>query len=458
MAQGSAAKLGRRTDVDMTQGSIFRHMAEFALPLLAGNIFQQLYNMVDTWVVGNYVSSEAFSAVGSVGPVVNTLIGFFGGLASGAGAVISQYYGAKDEDRVQDTVHTAALMTLLLGVLFTGIGIGFTPFMLRLMNTPAEVMGDASTYLYIYFAGVMGLMVYNMGSGILRAVGDSRRPFYFLLVCAVLNTVLDLYFVLALHMGVEGVALATIIAQFISAILVVIILIRSNSCVRLYPRKLKLHGEMLRKIILVGLPAGLQMAITSFSNVFVQSYINFFGTSCMSGWTVFTKVEQLRILPIQSLSIACTTFVAQNLGARQTERANKGVRIAVGMAVVCISAITTLAAIFAPGIAAFFNSDPDVVYYGSLLLRCITPFGLLSCVNQIFSGALRGAGNSRASMIIMLSSFVVFRQIYLFIMSRVCNQFIPIALGYPAGWAMCCLLMLLYYKHVGLSRNTLAAN
>jgi putative MATE family efflux protein len=297
-----------------------------------------------------------------------------------------------------------------------------------------------------------------MGSGILRAVGDSRRPFYFLLVCAVLNTVLDLYFVLALHMGVEGVALATIIAQFISAILVVIILMRSNSCVRLYPRKLKLHVEMLRKIILVGLPAGLQMAITSFSNVFVQSYINFFGTSCMSGWTVFTKVEQLRILPIQSLSIACTTFVAQNLGARQTERANKGVRIAVGMAVVCISAITTLAAIFAPGIAAFFNSDPDVVYYGSLLLRCITPFGLLSCVNQIFSGALRGAGNSRASMIVMLSSFVVFRQIYLFIMSRVCNQFIPIALGYPAGWAMCCLLMLLYYKHVGLSRNTLAVN
>lgn len=450
-----AAVRGRRLEVDMTRGSAFRHILNFALPLLVGNIFQQLYNMVDTWVVGNYVSSEAFSAVGSVGPIINTLIGFFTGLASGAGAVISQYYGAKDEEQVGRTVHTAVLLTLLLGVLFTGVGIGFTPLMLRLMNTPAEVMGDASLYLTIYFAGILGLMVYNMGAGILRAVGDSRRPFYFLVVCAVLNTVLDLYFVLRLGMGVEGVALATIIAQFISAILVIIVLMRSSSCVKLTLRRLRLHGDMLKMIFRVGLPAGLQMAVTSFSNVFVQSYINQFGATCMSGWTAYNKVDQLAILPMQSISMASTTFVAQNLGAAQEERARRGLWVAQLMTFVCTAFLSVLIVIFAPGVVAFFNGEPQVVRFGTMFLRWLTPFYVLCGFNQIFAGALRGAGNSRAPMIIMLCSFVVFRQVYLFVMSRLCNEIIPIAMGYPAGWLVCSAAVFLYYRKVGFSRTTL---
>ena len=253
-----------RYDVDMTSGSITRHLILFALPLLAGNVFQQLYNMVDTWVVGNYVSNEAFSAVGSVGPIVNMLIGFFMGLSSGAGVVISQYYGARRYDKVSQTVHTAMVVTLLVGIAFTGLGLGLAPFLLRMMNTPPEVMPESTAYLSIYFSGIMGLLIYNMGAAILRAVGDSRRPFYFLIVSAGLNTVLDLFFVLRLHLGVRGVALATIAAQGVSAILVLIVLLRYDSCIRLIPRQLAVHWDLLKRILKVGLPAALQMAVTAF--------------------------------------------------------------------------------------------------------------------------------------------------------------------------------------------------
>lgn len=236
-----------RRDVDMTQGSITRHLIQFALPLLAGNVFQQLYNMVDTWVVGNFVSNEAFSAVGTVGPIINMLIGFFMGLSSGAGVVISQYYGAHRPEKVQDTVHTAMVLTLVLCAVFTALGLALIPAMLDLMNTPAEVLPESTAYLSIYFSGITGLLIYNMGSGILRAVGDSRRPFYFLVVSAVLNTGLDLLFVIRFHMGVAGVAWATIIAQAVSAVLVLAVLMRTDSCVRVELRRLRVHWDMLKK-------------------------------------------------------------------------------------------------------------------------------------------------------------------------------------------------------------------
>ena len=319
-------------DVDMTQGNITRHIITFALPLLAGNVFQQMYNMVDTWVVGNYVSNEAFSAVGSVGPIVNMLIGFFMGLSSGAGVVISQYYGARREDKVRDTVHTAVTMTLILGALFTLLGLTITPLMLKLMKTPENVLPQSTAYLTIYFSGIIGLLLYNIGAGILRAVGDSQRPFYYLVVCAVMNTVLDLVFVLVFQMGVQGVALATVLSQCTSAVLVMMALLRSDNCIRLELQKLKLHWDMLKKIISVGIPAALQMAVTSFSNVFVQSYINHFGDNCMSGWTTYAKVDQLIFLPMQSIALASTTFVGQNLGCNQVERAKKGVAQALAIA------------------------------------------------------------------------------------------------------------------------------
>ena len=445
----------RGKDVDMTEGNIIRHIILFALPLLVGNIFQQLYNTVDTWVVGKFVSNEAYAAVGTVGPIINMLIGFFMGLSSGAGVVISQYYGAKRYDQVEKTVHTAITMTLILGVIFTGVGLGMTPFMLRLMKTPENVLPESTAYLTIYFSGILGLMLYNIGAGILRAVGDSQRPFYFLVVCAIMNTVLDLVFVLAFDMGVEGVALATILSQATSAVLVMATLLRTDECIKLRLRSLRLHWDMLKKIIRVGIPAAIQMAITSFSNIFVQSYINYFGDNCMSGWTTYAKVDQLLFLPMQSIALASTTFVGQNLGCNQVERARKGVSRALFLAICSTLILMVPVLIFAPNIVAFFNDKPEVVEYGSLLLRWMTPFYVLCCFNQVYSGALRGAGNSKAPMVIMLTSFVVFRQIYLFAMSQICNEIIPIAMSYPAGWLLCSTLTAIYYHKAQLGKTRL---
>ena len=436
-----------RRDVDMTRGNVYALLIEFAIPLLLGNLFQQLYNTVDSWVVGNYVGKEAFSAVGTVGPIVNMLIGFFMGFSTGAGVVISQYYGARQEDKVSDTVHTALVMTFLLGILFTGIGVGMTPTMLRFMKTPAEVLPEAKTYLTIYFSGILGLLLYNMGAGILRAVGDSQRPFYFLVLSASLNIVLDLLFVLAFHMGVAGVAYATILSQGISALLVLLVLMRAQNCCRVSVKKLKLHWDTLKKIVRVGIPAAIQMAITAFSNVFVQSYINFFGADCMGGWTAYAKIDTFLLLPMQSIAMGATTFVGQNLGVNDVDRARRGVGAAMIMSVTSSLVLMVPVLLFAPMLVRFFNDTPEVVRFGTLFLRLMSPFYVLCCVNQILAGSLRGAGDSRAPMFIMLGSFVLFRQIYLYLMTRyVANTIVVVALGYPAGWLVCSTVTYLYFR------------
>jgi len=379
------------------------------------------------------------------------LIGSFTGLATGAGVVISQYYGAKKLDKVEQAVHTAVALTVVLTVLFTFLGVGMTPLMLRFMKTPAEVIGQSTAYLTIYFSGMAGLMFYNMGAGILRAVGDSKRPFYFLVTAALINTVLDLLFVIKFRMGVKGVAYATIIAQGISAVLTMATLLRTSSCVRVSLHKVRFHLKMLKKIIGVGIPAALQMAVTAFSNVFVQSYINQFGADCMSGWTAYAKIDQIIFLPMQSLGLAATTFVGQNLGKNLPERARKGVRTSLAMAMTSTVVISILVILTAPYLVAFFNDKAEVIAYGTLFLRNLTPFYVLCCINQVYSGALRGSGNSRAPMVIMLCSFVAFRQVYLYVMSNfISNTILPLALGYPAGWVLFSAAILIYYRKRGL--------
>lgn len=453
-------RISKRRDVDMTQGSIIGHIIRFSIPLLIGNLFQQLYNTVDTWVVGNYVSNEAFSAVGSVAPIVNMLIGAFTGLASGAGVVISQYYGAGRNDKVQDSVHTAITMTLILTIFFTAIGLFITPYMVGFTDLHENSVKDAVAYLTIYFSGMIGLMLYNMGAGILRAIGDSQRPFYYLVVCAVLNTILDLVFVIVFGMGVEGVALATVLSQGVSAILVVIALVRTDSCIKLYIKKLTIHWIILKKMLFVGVPAALQMAVTAFSNIFVQSYINHFDLGLpspdyMAGWTAYLKIDQLLFLPMQSIALATTTFVGQNLGKNQVQRARQGVTRAViiSMSATAIMMVPVIG--FAPYIVKFLNNKPEVIQHGTLFLRVLTPFYILCCFNQIYASALRGAGNSRACMFIMLGSFVLFRQVYLFCMARICNDIIPIAMAYPAGWLLCSLITAIYYHKVALGKTRL---
>lgn len=438
----------------MTEGSIVNHLIRFSIPLLLGNIFQQLYNTVDSWVVGNYVSDQAFAAVGTVGPIINLLIGLFMGLSAGAGVVISQYYGAKDKENVQKSVHTSIAVTIIMGVLFTIIGIAMTPLMLRLMDTPENVMPESTAYLRIYFSGMLGLVLYNMGSGIMRAVGDSTRPFYFLVVSALTNTVLDLLFVLVFKMGVEGVAYATIIAQFVSALLVLYVLMKTDGYCKLCIKKLKIDKKILGKVFKVGIPAALQMAITSFSNIFVQSYINFFGDTCMGGWTAYAKIDQFLLLPMQSISLAATTFVGQNLGVNQVKRAKQGVTRAMVIAVASTLILMVPVLIAAPQLVEFFNDNPEVVRYGSMLLRLISPFYVFCCINQILAGALRGSGDSRTPMFIMLGCFVVFRQIYLFLMTRfVSNTITIVALGYPAGWLICSIITYIYFKRSDFERH-----
>lgn len=453
-------RLSKKRDIDMTQGNIIGHIVRFSIPLLIGNLFQQLYNTIDTWVVGNYVSNEAFSAVGSVAPIVNMLIGAFTGLASGAGVVISQYYGAGRQDKVQESVHTAITMTLILTVFFTAIGILFAPYAVSITNLHENSVDDAITYLAIYFSGMVGLMLYNMGAGILRAIGDSTRPFYYLVVCAVLNTILDLVFVLVFHMGVEGVALATILSQAVSAILVMFALLRTDSCVKLRIKKLKIELSILKKMLFVGVPAALQLGVTAFSNIFVQSYINFFDTGLpspdyMAGWTAYLKIDQLLFLPMQSISLATTTFVGQNLGKNQVERARQGVTRAVIIAMSATAIMMIPVLIFAPSIVGFLNNKPEVIVNGTLFLRVLTPFYIICCFNQVYASALRGAGNSKACMFIMLSSFVLFRQVYLFCMARIYNEVIPIAMSYPAGWIVCSVITIVYYRKVALGKTRL---
>ena len=451
MASASAAP--RRRDVDMTQGSIFRLLLQFSLPLLAGNLFQQLYNMVDTWVVGNYVSNVAYSAVGTMGPILNMLIGFFSGFASGSGVVISQYYGAKMPGKVRETVHTAMVLTLAMGIVLTAVGILMIPTALRLIKMPPEAVADAATYLRIIFSGIMGQMIYNMGAGILRAVGDSRRPFYFLIASACTNIVLDLLFVIRFSMGVAGVAWATIISQALSAVLVLVTLMGSESVVQVKLRWLRVNWAILKKIFTIGLPAAIQLAVTAFSNIFVQSYINFFGTDCMSGWTTYAKVDQLMFLPMQSIALASTTFVGQNLGKGNVERARRGVSTALKLSLGITAVILVPLMLFAPQITAFFNDKPEVIEYGTLLLRLLSPFYLLCCFNQVYAAALRGAGNTRAPMVMMLGSFVLFRQTYLYIMANfIANRLIPIAMAYPAGWFICSLANAIYYHRTPLDR------
>ncbi len=452
---------GKGKDVDMTVGSIYKNIFWFALPLMLGNLFQQLYNMVDTWVIGRLNNNDAFSAVGTVGPIINILIGIFSGLSSGAGIIISQHYGAKNKEKVRCSVHSFVLLTLILCVIFTLIGVLGAPFMLKIMlrsdSNMENIFPHAKEYLTIYFAGISAMMIYNMGAGILRAVGDSKRPFYFLVVSALANIALDFLFVFPCGMGVAGVALATVLAQALSAVLVVATLIKTDTVVKLNFKEIRWNGAMIKRIVLVGFPAAIQMSITAFSNVFVQSYVanvnQAITSDCLAGWTSYSKIDQFIFLPVQAISFGVTTFVGQNLGCGNKKRAKEGTLVAFYMALGVTLAVISLVLLFTPWLAGVFNSTPTVVYYAKLLLYNITPFYLFCCVNQVFSASMRGAGNTKAPMIIMLGSFVGFRQVYLFVVSNyISNDILPIAFSYPAGWFLCCAATILYYKFIHLKK------
>lgn len=446
-------KPAKSNTMDMTEGSIVKLLVAFSIPLLMGNIFQQLYNTVDSLVVGNFVGKEALAAVGSTGPVINTLITFFGGLSLGATVIISRFFGAHDDEKLHSAIETTMALTFISGIICTFLGIYAAPWLLRFMDTPEDVMPEASTYLRIYFAGVSGLLLYNIGSGILRAVGDTKRPLYFLILSSIMNIVLDLVFVIAFDMGIAGVAYATTISQFVSAILILSLLTKSKENYRFVWKDLHINMLLVRQVCSIGMPAGLQQAITSFSNVYVQSYINGFGSGCMAGWSSYSKIDMFVMLPMMSIAQAITTFASQNIGANNLERAKKGTKTALIMSVGIAFTIAGLLWIFAPQFARLFSQEEDVAYYCVLFLRQNIFFFVTSAVTQVYSGTLRGAGNSKTPMILMLTSYVAFRQVYLFIVKKVCYTPSLVGFGYPAGWMLCALLTTLYYWFSGWDKK-----
>lgn len=429
----------------MTSGNIAKQVLLFALPLMLGNVFQMLYNTVDSIVVGQFVSTEALAAVGSTTMIVNMLVFFFNGFSIGASVVIGIHFGAKNKEKLHRAVETTMMATFIMCVLFTAIGcLGVKP-MLRFMSTPDDVFSDATVYLRIYFAGFSGLLIYNMGSAILRSVGDTTRPLYFLVLTSVLNIILDLVFVLVFKMGIEGVAFATIISQFVSAGLILLLLTASRDVYRLTWNDLAIDGGIMKHIFTVGLPAGIQSVITAFSNVFVQSYINAFGSSCMAGWSCYNKLDQFVMLPMQSMAMASTTFVSQNMGAAQPERAEKGTYITTGLTLLITGVIVIALQVFASPSVRLFSQDPEVIRYGVLFIRANVCFLLFNCVNHVVAGALRGMGDSKGPMLIMLLTFVALRQTYLYFMTRyIANTPLTVGIGYPVGWVSCCLIELAY--------------
>ncbi len=435
----------KTTTRDMTSGNIAKQVLLFALPLMLGNVFQMLYNTVDSIVVGQFVSTEALAAVGSTTMIVNMLVFFFNGFSIGASVVIGIHFGAKNEEKLHRAVETTMMATFIMCVLFTAIGyLGVKP-MLRFMSTPDDVFSDATVYLRIYFAGFSGLLIYNMGSAILRSVGDTTRPLYFLVLTSVLNIILDLVFVLVFKMGIEGVAFATIISQFVSAGLILLLLTASRDVYRLTWNDLAIDGGIMKHIFTVGLPAGIQSVITAFSNVFVQSYINAFGSSCMAGWSCYNKLDQFVMLPMQSMAMASTTFVSQNMGAVQPERAEKGTYITTGLTLLITGVIVIALQVFASPSVRLFSQDPEVIRYGVLFIRANVCFLLFNCVNHVVAGALRGMGDSKGPMLIMLLTFVALRQTYLYFMTRyIANTPLTVGIGYPVGWVSCCLIELAY--------------
>ena len=442
----SSAASGKTTVRDMTDGSIIKQITLFALPLMLGNVFQMLYNTVDSIVVGNFVGKQALAAVGSTTMIVNMMVFFFNGFSTGAGVVIANYFGARNMEKLHKAIETTMAATFLLSVLFTVAGVAAVKPMLRFMATPEDVFGEATVYLQIYIGGISGLLVYNMGSGILRAVGDTMRPLYFLIFTSVLNTLLDLLFVLGLHSGIEGVAWATIISQFISAFLILLLLTRSKDIYRLTWQDLKIDRGILGGIFAVGLPAGIQSVITAFSNVFVQSYVNFFGSSCMAGWSCYNKLDQFVMLPMQSMAMAATTFVSQNIGAGRERRADQGTVITVSMSVGVTAVIVALLCLFAAPAVRLFSPDESVIEYGVLFIRANCFFLLFNCVNHVLAGALRGRGDSKGPMIIMLLAFVGIRQVYLYVVTHfVANTPFLVGFGYPVGWTTCCIIELTYF-------------
>lgn len=438
----------------MTEGSVWKKMVAFAIPVFIGQLFQQLYNTADSLIVGNFTGSEALAAVSSSGNLIFLITGFFGGVSMGAGVVIANYIGARDRERTQTAVHTFISLSFIAGVILMLIGIFGAPVILRWLNTPEEVMPLSVRYFRIYFAGSIGFVMYNTFLGILQAAGDSRHPLYYLIISSLTNIVLDLVLVAGFDLGVGAAAFATAVSQFLSAVLCMIRLLRIDEDYRFVPSKLCLEGPTVRKIIQYGIPSGLQNSIIGFANAIVQSYINYFGAAAMAGHGAYSKIEGFAFLPITCFTMALTTFIGQNIGAQKRDRVKKGALFGTACSVILAGAIGLLMYAFAPVILRAFDSNPESLAYGVDRMRTCSLFYCFLAFSHAMAAMFRGHGRANVPMFIMLICWCVIRVSILAISGTICRTIETVNWVYPITW-MCSTAVFIFYfivffrKHMG---------
>lgn len=437
------AAINRSTD--MTTGSIWKRMVSFAVPVFLGNLCQQLYNTVDSVIVGKFVGKQALAAVASSGNLIFMMTGFFMGLFIGAGIVIAQYFGARNYERVRSAVHTDIAFALCCGVLLTLLGVFFTPTILTWMRTPADVLSTSILYFRLYFLGSLATILYNAGMGILQAVGDSRSPLYYLVISSVVNVALDLLFAGAMDMGVAGAAVATVISQVVSAVLCIIKLTRSDGPYRLEIKRIGFDLPLLKKITSQGVPSGVQNSIIAIANVVVQSNINTFGSDAMAGCGSYSKVEGFVFLPITAFAMALTTFIGQNLGAGQFDRAKQGARIGILCSMAMAELIGVALFFLAPYAMRLFNDDPAVVAIGVRQSHIEALFFCFLAFAHGVSAVLRGAGRAQVPMYTMLGCWCILRVSYITLALKVWPDIATIFWAYPITWSVSCVVFLIYY-------------
>jgi putative MATE family efflux protein len=430
---------------DLTSGSIFSSIVLFSIPLLTGYFLQQFYNAIDAVVVGNYVSKNALAAVGSTNQLINMTIAFAMGMFSGASVIVSQFYGAREYRRLRDTIHTTIAISIVLGVVFTILGVTLSPAILRAVRTPPEVLDDSIIYLRIYFGGLAPLLIYNAGAAILTALGDSRRPLIFLLISSILNIIGDLVLVLIFKMGVEGVAISTVFAEVVCAVLVLTTLARSDISRRLIIKEIKVKFGILKRIFSLGIPSAVQGIIVSASNVLVQSYINGLGDVVVAANSAAGKIDAFAGLPLQAMTLVAATFVGQNLGAGDVKRARRGANYSVALSAGITGLISILIIVAREPLLRIFTPETDVIELGSQFLMVYAPLYFVLACTQVLPGALRGAGDVKYSTFVCVGCFVVIRQIYLFIITKFDYSILTVALGYPVTWALASVLIAVRY-------------
>lgn len=432
----------------ITEGIIWRQLLLFFFPIVFGTFFQQLYNTIDTVIVGQFVGKAALASVGgSATQLINLVVGFFTGLSSGSSVVIAQFFGAKDERSVKESLHTAYAFSILGSIVISALGIGLAPQLLRWMNTPEELLANSTLYLRIYFAGILFVFIFNVGSSILRAVGDSKNPLYYLIACCFINIFLDLLFVIVFHLGVAGVAYATFLSQAISALLVTHKLMTSHSILTLKIRDIRLHKNVLKSQLWIGLPAGFQSVMYSISNVIIQAALNRFGTDTVAAWSAYGKLDAIFWMVSGAIGISITTFVGQNYGARKYDRVHKSVRICLGIDSIISLILIVFLMLFRVPLFRLFTQDPAVIRIGSDMLALITPCYIFFVFIEVLAGALRGMGDVMIPTLITLLGVCVLRLIWIAVVLQISPTVNAIIYSYPVTWIATAVLFIIYYLY-----------